>query len=168
MHSAGALCTISVMSSLPFLPLVVKTPTSPGALRAPGSTRGWGTGGKGISLCWDSGEVAPVPTSPPDRDAPACPRSYLRGDGVLQGGFACIGNFSSIMLVPTLLHTHRRAMRNTKGNVSSSLIHSFQLALQLVPWKKKKKIKILSFASTSLCERRSRLVSRAQWEARAS
>lgn len=37
------------------------------------------------------------------------------------------------MLVPTLLHTHRHAMRNTKGNVSFSLTNSFQLALQLVP-----------------------------------
>lgn len=45
---------------------------------------------------------------------------------------------AGIMPVPTLLHTHKCLMRDGKGNVSSCLGNSFQLALQLAPWKRNK------------------------------
>lgn len=36
---------------------------------------------------WDIGWMTPVSATPPGRDAPACPRSHLRGDGTLQRDF---------------------------------------------------------------------------------
>ena len=81
-HSAGALCTISVASGLPLLPLAAKIPASPGA----GAQGCRGTLSPQLSPRWDIGWVIPVPASPPDRDAPACLRSHLR-DGALQKDF---------------------------------------------------------------------------------
>lgn len=40
-----------------------------------------------ITPNWDIGWVTPVPASLPDRGAPACPRSHLRGDGAWQRDF---------------------------------------------------------------------------------
>lgn len=57
------------------------------------------------------------------------------------------------MPVPTLLHAHKCLMRNARGNVNSSLSNPFQLALQLVPWKKNKDFGLsqpLVFANSAL------------------
>lgn len=129
-------------ASLPFCLLAAKFLALPGAPTAPGIAWGWGTGLRGtlcpqLILYWDIGWVTPVPASRPDRGAPACPMSHLRGGGAWQRDFG-LGTMlhmtASFCLVRGRQHVCSYIapcpqMPDEEGNISSPLSNSLQLAL---------------------------------------